>query len=69
MKFVMILVVVLGIIFAVPLVIQGIKYNELGFWLLVAFAVVSLFAMRWKMKQLRVNPPSQRPLRGPDDGP
>lgn len=55
MKFVLILVVLLGVIFAVPLVIQGIKYNEPGFWMLVGFVIVGVFAMRWKLGQLNRN--------------
>jgi hypothetical protein len=70
MKFAMIFVIVLGIIFAVPLVIQGIKYNEPGFWMLVGFVILGMIAMRWKLGQLNRNKAKrERPLTGMENGP
>lgn len=70
MKFAYWLLILLGIIFAAPLVIQGIKYNDPGFWMFVGFVVVSAFAMRWKMGQLNRNKAARekpRPLTGMED--
>jgi hypothetical protein len=67
MKFVMILVIVLGILFAVPLVIQGVKYNEPGFWMLVGFVLLGMTGLRYFMgKHTRDKAAREaRPLKNP----
>ena len=49
MKFAYWLVIVLGIIFAVPLFVQGIKYNEAGFWMFVGFVILGMIGLRYFM--------------------
>lgn len=67
MKMLAIFLVVLGAIFVIPLFIQGIKYNEGGFWMMVGAWIIIFFAMRWKLRKLREDPPSQRHLVNSDD--
>jgi predicted membrane-bound dolichyl-phosphate-mannose-protein mannosyltransferase len=69
MKFAMMLVIVLGILFAVPLVIQGIKYNEPGFWMLVGFVILGLIRLRYFMgKHTRDKAAREaRPLKSPGE--
>ena len=70
MKFAMMLAIVLGVIFVVPLFIQGIKYNEPGFWMFVGFVILGMIGLRLFMakhtrdKAAREAP---RPLTGMED--
>lgn len=68
MKIWMVWALAIALLVGVPLVIEGIRTDDPGFWMFVGFVIVAAIAMHWKLNQLAKDPPSQRPLKDFGDG-
>ena len=74
MKFAIWIIALLALLVGVPLIFEGIRTNDPGFWLFVGFVIVGAIAMHWKLGQLNRNKAAReaddasRPLKGFGDG-